>query len=146
MARFVTSIESSLSAEAAFDLIANFDTIQDWDPGVTESERLDSGELRVGSAFRVVSAFGPQRIPLTYVIRELQAPERVLLVAETTDFSSHDIITVEPTEKGSVLTYDATLTLHGFRKLADPALKLAFLVIGKRAEAGLQKALNPVTA
>lgn len=146
MARFVTSVESTLSADAAFDLIANFDSIPDWDPGVAEAERLDAGELRVGSAFRVVSVFGPRRIPLTYVIRELQAPQRVLLVAETSDFTSHDLITVEPTATGSVLTYDATLTLRGFRKLADPALQLAFLVIGKRAEAGLRKALNPVPA
>ena len=144
MARFVTTLESSLSTQEAFDLLANFESVADWDPGVSAAERLDTGELRVGSAFQVVATFGPRRLPLTYVVRELVPGDRVVLQAVTNEFTSHDVITVGSGPLGSIVTYDATLTLHGWRRPAAPILNTAFAVIGKRAEAGLRRALNPV--
>ena len=143
MARYVTTVESSLPAGEAFDLIAHFHSVADWDPGVSRAERLDEGPLRVGSAFLVTVVFGPRQIPLTYVVRELLPGERVVLTAVTTDFVSHDVITVEAGPEGSRLTYDATLTLQSWRRLADPLLGLAFQVIGRRADAGLRDVLNP---
>ncbi len=143
MARFATTVESPLPAADAFDLLAHFDSVADWDPGVVRAERLDAGELRVGSAFLVTAAFGPRRIPLTYVVRDLQPGRRVVLDAVTGDFTSHDVISVEPQGTGSRVTYDAELTLHGWRRPADPFLQIAFQVIGRRADAGLRAALNP---
>ncbi len=144
MARFVTTVESALPAGEAFDLLANFDSVADWDPGVSAAERLDADPVRVGSAFLVTVVFGLQRIPLTYVVRDLHPGERVVLQAVTADFTSHDVITVEPTAEGSRVTYDATLTLQGVRRVADPLLHLAFQVIGRRADAGLRSVLNPM--
>lgn len=146
MARFVTTVESSLSAGEAFDLLANFESVADWDPGVSQARRLDTGDLGVGSEFAVVAVFGPRRLPLTYVVQELEPGRRVVLQARTGEFTSYDVITVEPTDAGSRVTYDAELTLHGWRRPADPLLQAAFAVIGRRAEAGLRKALNPVRA
>jgi hypothetical protein len=144
MARYATTVDSVLPAGEAFDLIAHFDNVTDWDPGISSAERLDHGPLRVGSAFRLIAVFGPRRIPLTYVVRELIPGERIVLDAVTADFTSHDVITVVETPEGSRLTYDATLTLHGWRRPADPLLSLAFRVIGGRADAGLREVLNPV--
>lgn len=147
MARFATTVHSSLVAAEAFDLLAHFDSVADWDPGVSEAKRLDEGELRVGSSFHVVAAFGPRRIPLTYVVQELEPGHRVVLEAVSGEFTSYDVITAVPEAAGgSAVTYDATLTLHGWRRPADLALQAAFLVVGKRAEAGLRKALNPAAA
>lgn len=146
MARFATTVDSSLDADAAFELLANFESVADWDPGVSEAQRLDAGDLRVGSAFRVVVVFGVRRIPLTYVIKEIEPGRRVVLEAETGEFTSYDVITVAPADEASEVTYDATLTLHGWRRPADALLRAAFAVVGKRAEAGLRKALNPVAA
>jgi hypothetical protein len=144
MAHYVTTVESSLPADEAFDLLAHFDSVAEWDPGISRAERLDSGPLRVGSAFLVTATFGPNRIPLTYVVRELLPGQRVVLDAVSADFVSHDVITVEAAGQGSRVTYDATVTLQGWRKVADPALNLAFQIIGRRADAGLRDVLNPV--
>lgn len=143
MARFTTTIDSTLPPEEAFSLLAHFDSVADWDPGISAAERLDSGPLRVGSAFLVMSVVGPWRLPLTYVIRELEAGHRVVLEAVTADFASHDVITVEPSGEGSRVTYDATLSLQGWRRIGDPVLQLAFGIIGRRADAGLRAALRP---
>lgn len=143
MAHFATTVKSSLDAAAAFDLLANFESITDWDPGISEAQRLDAGELRVGSAFRLVAVFGLRRLVLTYVIKEIEPGQRVVLEASNGEFTSYDVITVAPAQSGCTVTYDATLSLHGWRRPADPLLQVAFLVVGKRAEAGLRKALNP---
>lgn len=146
MAHFATTVTSSLDAASAFELLANFESITDWDPGISEAQRLDDGELRVGSEFRLVAVFGLRKLPLIYVIKEIEPGRRVVLETKTGEFTSYDVISVEPTDGGSSVTYDATLTLQGWRRPADPFLQAAFMVIGKRAEAGLRKALNPAVA
>lgn len=143
MARFRTTLASQLEPAQAFDLLANFDSVADWDPGVRSAERLGDEELRVGSRFRVVADFGPRRIPLIYEVTDLEPGSLVALTAVTGDFTSYDVITVVPESGGCSVTYDATLTLHSWRKPFDPLLQAAFLIVGKRAEAGLRRALNP---
>lgn len=143
MARYTTTVPSTLPAPQAFDLLANFDSVQEWDPTVPQAERLDTGELGVGSVFRVVVAFGPRKMPLTYVIREFEPEQRVRLEAVTELFTSDDVITVSPTPLGSSVTYDANLIMRGPAKPADPLMRAALRVIGKGAEAGLQRVLNP---
>ena len=143
MARYRTTIESRAAAADAFDQICDFSRITEWDPGVVSGKRLDSGPIKVGSTFEVVSAFGPRRIPLTYEVLEWERPNRAVLQAVTRDFTSYDVITVDDLAgSGSELTYDATLRLHGPRKLFEPALALTFVVVGRRAESGLRMALK----
>ena len=58
----------------------------------------------------------------------------------------YDVISIEPSEGVSIVTWDATLTLKGVFKLAAPLLALVFDRIGAKAEEGLQAALpNAVT-
>jgi hypothetical protein len=143
MARYCATVPSTLPAPQAFDLLANFDSVQEWDPTVPQAERLDQGDLGVGSVFRVVVAFGPRKMPLTYVVREFEPEQRVRLEAVTELFTSDDVITVVPTPLGSTVTYDANLIMHGPARPADPLVQAAFRVLGKGAEAGLQRVLNP---
>ena len=56
--------------------------------------------------------------------------------------TSLDRITVAPTADGSVVTYDAELTLNGALGFADPLVGLVFDRIGERAADGLVKALD----
>jgi len=146
MAHFRTTVESAASPAQAFDLVADFSNITEWDPGVVSSERLDVGPLGIGSRFRVVSAFGPRRIPLEYRILEWNPDHRAVLEAQTRDFRSYDVISTDPTPIGSAVTYDALLELNGLRKVFDPALRAAFQVIGRRAESGMRNALRVAAA
>jgi|JI10StandDraft_1071094.scaffolds.fasta_scaffold02476_24 hypothetical protein len=143
MARYLTSIESTATAEQAFDLIADFSRITQWDPGVVSGKLLDAGPIKVGTRFEVVSAVGPRRIPLTYEVLEWNRPSRAVLQATTRDFTSYDVITVtDLAGSGSEVVYEANLTLHGIRRLGDPFLRVGLQVIGRRAEAGIRRALK----
>jgi hypothetical protein len=66
----------------------------------------------------------------------------VVAVASSSKLTSVDTITVVPDADGSVVTYDAQLTLSGVLKVADPLLALAFKRIGDRAAKGLIEALE----
>ena len=137
MAHFVTSVETSLSAEEAFDYMADLRNFAEWDPGVSSSEMVGAGEIGEGSAFDVVAS-GTE---LTYVLVEFDRPGRAVAEANTQRLRSYDIIEVEPTEDGSIVTYDATLELKGIFKLFSPVLALMFDRIGTKADEGLQAAL-----
>ncbi len=60
-------------------------------------------------------------------------------------FTSIDLITVQTDDEGTLVTYDAELTLNGVLGLADPLLRLAFGRIGDKAAAGLREALEGTT-
>jgi hypothetical protein len=143
MARYSTTVDSTLSREDAFAYMADFENVARWDPGVTEARSTDDGELAVGSAFTVVTTFMGLKTPLVYRVVELDAGSRIRLVAETSRLRSDDEIIVSAAGSGSSVTYNADLSLIGPLRLADPLLGLAFRVIGDRARDGLRRALNP---
>ena len=147
MARYTTSVSSPLKPREAFDSLADFTTVADWDPGVIRSVRVDEGELAVGSAFDVDVALAGATITFRYEILELARPRLLVLRAQRGPFTSLDTITVEPAaDGGSRVTYDAVLELRGPLRLADRLLARGFDQVGDRAAAGLRDHLNGVVA
>lgn len=142
MARYVTTVESTRSREDAFAYLSDFSNALEWDPGVVGAERVDGGEVAVGSEFRLVTEFMGRKTPLTYRVVELEAPRRVTFLAETGTLTSLDTITFEQRGEGASVTYDADLRLKGPLKLADPLLRLAFKSIGDKARDGLRTHLG----
>lgn len=142
MPHYWTSVTTPRRPDDAFEYMASFENIADWDPGVIRAERIGSGELGVGSRFRVVVSSAGRPLPLEYRITEFEPPRRVLLVAETSTLRSVDEITVAPTPSGASVTYDANLELLGLLRIFNPALVLVFNRIGGRAAAGLRREMQ----
>jgi hypothetical protein len=146
MATFHTTVPSTLSQAQAFDYMAGFESASEWDPTVSEARRLSEGELRVGTAFHVVSHFGGRDVALRYEIVRLEPPRVVVLEARNPSFTATDTITVEPAGAGSTVEYDAVLEFRGLRRLLEPALQATFQRVGRAAEAGMRERLNPAGA
>ena len=143
MAHFHTTLHSTLSPSAAFDLLADFSSAAQWDPGVATGRRLDELPVRVGSRVELGIKMGKRVTNFTYVVRELDTPRRVVHQAETKQFRSTDVITVTPHDEGCMVSYDARLDARGLAVLAAPFIAWSFRHIGERAEKGLAAALNP---
>lgn len=143
MARYVTTIESRLSPEAAFAYMADFSNARVWDPSVSEALRVGEGLIGVGSSFELVARFAGRDVPLRYEIVEYEVPRRVVLEAKRPGFVSRDTISVEAAAHGSSVHYDALLSFRGVGRLLDPLMQRMFDRTGKRATAGLHAALNP---
>ena len=140
MARYLVRIRSPKSPAEAFAYMANLTNFAEWDPGVTRVEQVE-GEGPGPDAAYDVTVKG-MRTPLRYRTTHFEPSNAVVALAESRFLTSLDTITVEDDGAGSIVTYDAKLTLNGPLALADPILGLSFGRIGDRATAGLIRVLD----
>ena len=146
MASFRTTLTSDAPVATAFERLADFASVAEWDPGIVEAHLTHGDAGQVGARYSVISQFGPRRIPLEYVIVTREdpggdRPGRVVLVADGGSFTSHDTITVVTGPQGTEVSYDAQLRLRGVARIMDLPLHLAFQLIGRQAESGLREEL-----
>jgi hypothetical protein len=140
---YTCRIPSTRSQADAFDYMARFEHTAEWDPSVISATALTPGDPAVGSEYDVTLQFGNGEQTLRYRIVEMEPPRRVVLLANTGRFDSHDVITVEPDGEGSVVGYDAEIRLKGLWRLAGPIVQGKFRVAGDAAAGGMRRALNP---
>lgn len=143
MARYRTTVASSMTSAEAFAYMVAFENVADWDPGVRSASRITAGPPRLGSEFAVEASFLGRGLPLRYEMTAFEDGSRFVLTAETATLRSVDTVTVAPDGSGSRVTYDADLILKGPLKIFDLSLRLAFRSIGNKARDGLRRALNP---
>lgn len=126
-----------------FDYTADFDNIENWDPGVASSKRLDDGPLGVGSRFELMVSFGASQIPMTYEITEYQPNERVVIIGRGEKLEAVDVIEFEDQGDGrTVVDYTADLSFHNFVKYLTPVMGPVFKRVGEKAVDGLAEALS----
>src|SRR4051794_26377168 len=136
MARYRATVPSARSADATFAYLADFSSVREWDPSVARAERLDAGELGLGSRFRIVTRFVGREVELVYEIADYDpSARRVVLRGENATTLSVDTIAVGD---DAAVTYDADLQLKGPGKVLDPVLALLFGRLGDRARDGLR--------
>jgi carbon monoxide dehydrogenase subunit G len=131
-----------MPADEAFTFMADLRNFAEWDPGVTNVEQIEDVGAGADGVFDVTVKGFPKDLVLRYHTTEFDPSTKVVARAESKLLTSLDTITVTPDGGGSVVTYDAELTLNGPFRLADPVLKLMFGRIGNRAASGLVKALD----
>lgn len=142
MARFVVSVRTPQSVQESFAYMADLSNFAEWDPGVISATQEQGAGPGPDSVFDVAvkSVFGP--MTLRYETIEYESPNRVVARAATKLLTSNDTITVREDESGTVVTYDAVLTLNGVVGILDPLLGVLFHRIGNRAADGLVGALD----
>ncbi len=148
MPRYVARISSPLPKDEAFGYMADLTNFAAWDPGVTAAVQVEGEEPAKGSAYDVTVKAVPKPLVLRYRITDFDPTDSLVARAESSSLISLDEITVEdaPSDgddaSGSIVTYDAELTLKGVFGLANPLLALVFNRIGDKAAAGMATALK----
>ena len=142
MARYTVSVNTPMPADEAFTFMADLRNFAEWDPGVTAVEQVEGDGAGEDGVFDVTVKGVPKDLVLRYHTTEFDSSTRVVARAESKLLTSLDTITIAPNDDGSIVTYNAELTLNGPLKLADPVVKLMFGRIGDRAATGLIKALD----
>ena len=142
MAHAHKTVTSPKPPAEVFAYLADFSTTAEWDPGISAARRLDDGPLGVGNRVELDAGFFGRTITLIYETTLYEAPHRFIVRGESSTVVSVDEITVEADGTGSLVTYDAELTLKGVLKIFDPALSLGFGKVADKAIAGLKKALS----
>jgi NAD(P)-dependent dehydrogenase (short-subunit alcohol dehydrogenase family)/carbon monoxide dehydrogenase subunit G len=142
MIRLEETIEVGRPITEAFRYTADFENLEQWDPGVSHSKKLTPGPPGKGTEYRVVVKSGPSRIPMRYVVTEYAPPDRVVLEGEGARIRAVDSITFEPRGSGTRIRYVADLSFSGWLASAEPLMRGTLDRVGKRAVRGLEAALN----
>ena len=143
MAKYVTTVRSPRSPEDAFSYMAELRNFAEWDPGVRAAEQIRGDGPGPDATYDVtVDAAAGSALTLRYETIEYDAPRSITVKASSRLFTSLDRIDVEPDGDGSLVRYDAELTLNGPLGLFDRFLGGTFRKIGDRANRGLIQALD----
>jgi len=161
MAKYCVEVLTPLSPKDAFAFMADLDNFAQWDPGVRKATQVAGDGPGIDAAWDLVVKGFVGDMTLRYATTSFEAPESLVVVAESKSLTSVDVIRVRPADAadgaavagslheanattGSVVSYEAELTMSGVLALADPALELAFNKIGDAAADGLVDALNGI--
>jgi dehydrogenase/reductase SDR family member 12 len=128
--------------EESFDFVADFTNIENWDPGVTRSRRVDDGPLRVGSSFEVEVKMPTGTMPMTYTITEFDRPSRVVLEGVGKKLSAIDDIRFSEEDGRTRVDYTADLQFKGFMAAVAPLVPGRIRKVGEEAMDGMARALG----
>lgn len=142
MARYSTTVRTSMPPAEAFAYMADLRNFERWDPGVTKVVQVSGDGGGPDATFDVDVKSVGDSTTLRYVTVHHDAPRSVRVEARSTLLTSIDTIDVVADGDGSLVTYDAELRLNGPLALFDPVMRLVFGRIGDRAAAGLERALG----
>lgn len=142
MARYVATVSTGKAVEEAFDYLADFSSVSEWDQTAVRARMLGESP-GLGTEFEVVVRFAARELAFLYRTTTFERPKRLVFRAESSTVVSEDTITFRPAAAGgSEVTYEADLRPKGLMKLTDPILALAFKRLGDNAKAGLERELN----
>jgi len=139
------TVETDLHVEAAFDYVADFENIVEWDPGVTAVRKTTEGLPAVGTEYDLDLSYGGSPITMTYRITEWDPPRRVVLEGDGDRTFAVDRISFLPLESGSSVEYQADIRMKGIYRVAEPFLGKLFRKIGDGAVAGLDQRLRELS-
>ncbi len=142
MTRLHEVIEVPTEQKEAFDYVADFSTVAEWDPGVESARKLSDGPVEVGTRFEVNVKTGPATARMEYVVEALEPPTRVVLRGEGALLEALDEIAFEAIDGGTRISYTADIDFKGPLSLAEPLMKGRLEKIGEKAVAGLKEKLG----
>lgn len=135
-------IHTSLPIDEAFAYIADFQSSQEWDPGVESAERTDSGEVGVGASYRLAVKMGGRVAPMEYTISRFEPPNRVVLDGTGSRVTAIDDIRFAEQDGGTTVDYIADIRLGGLLRFVQPFMSGTFTGIGERAADGMKRTLD----
>ena len=135
-------IDVAASIEEAFAFVADFSSVQEWDPQVSDARRISNGPIGLGSRFAVVFRFGPRTLDLTYEISEFEPPRKITLRGVGQSFSGEDRISFAVKGQRTRIRYEADLEFPGSTGLLRTAFEKILQPLGRNAVNGLKRCLD----
>ncbi len=138
MTRLIETATTSISQADAFNHVAEFENIDQWDPGVTQSVKTTPGATGVGTAYDLDLDYRGRALKMTYTVTEWEPNHRVVLVGVGGPVKAIDTITFVSGDDGTIVTYQADLSLRGIAKIVQPLMGSRLNAVGEAAGEGLR--------
>jgi hypothetical protein len=134
VAEYTATINTKLSPQRAFELMADFSNAKHWDPATLDSSKIGDHAVGLGARFELdMKIFGRENA-IVYEIMEFEPPSRVVLRGENAGSVSEDEISVAPSGEGAAVTYSAVVTMKGAFKAIGPMFAPVFKRMGDEAK------------
>lgn len=121
-------LATTRSPAEAFDRVADFSRIAEWDPFVRRSDLVAGKRLEVGSRYRLMTRGG---LTLEYEIAEVLPPNRIVYHGGTRQVTSTDTISVERGDDETVVVVESLVRFTGWTRLFSPLVMLGLRVGGR---------------
>lgn len=142
MAHYQCRVSTPMTPVESFDFMADVRNFEQWDPGVVSVDQVAGEGPGPQAVYDVTTSNGGREMVFRYEVTAFDRPVGYTVVGKKAPFTSTDVISIEPTESGSIVTYIADLALPFPLSLADRWLQGVFDRIGDKAAAGLAEALD----
>jgi carbon monoxide dehydrogenase subunit G len=139
MTKLVETATTSLQQDEAFAHVAEFENIEEWDPGVVSATKLSLGETRVGTIYDLVLSYGGRTLSMQYIVTEYDPHRRITLEGSGGVVAAVDTITFASEGDSTTVAYEADLRLTGLARLFQPFMGGRFAAIGTAAGDGLRR-------
>jgi len=136
------TLEVDRPLDEVFAFVGDFANTKEWDPGIADARMVTDGPIGIGTRYALDVVFNGRTLPMTYVVTEWDPPNRVVLKGEGSTLTAVDDIRFEATPTGTRIRYSADLRLKGLLKVAEPFLKGRIDETGRKAMAGMRRALE----
>jgi carbon monoxide dehydrogenase subunit G len=125
----MTQVQRTFTVDQPIDIVVgylkDFAHAESWDPGTLSCTQTSPGEVRVGTTWHNVSKVRGRTTELTYQLTYAD-PHRLTFVGTNKTATSTDDMTFEAIGDTTSITYQATVTLNGLAKLAEPLMRREF--------------------
>jgi carbon monoxide dehydrogenase subunit G len=84
-----------------FAYLADLDNLAAWQGGIVRAERVDSGEMRVGSSARVARELMGQRLEVPLTVSHYEPPTRLGITSEASGVKVAAMLDLRPADGGA---------------------------------------------
>ena len=96
-----------------FAYVSDLDTLAEWQSGIVRAERLDAGEMRVGSSARVARELMGQRLEVPLTVTDYDPPRRLGIASEVSGVKAAAMLDLRPIEDGAATDLLFTMEIRG---------------------------------
>lgn len=135
------AFDCARSPEDAFNYIADFSRISEWDHTILSSQKSSPGAIGLGSTFSLIFSMGLRKVPLHYEITEYEPNSKVVLTGTSSSFTAIDTVSISQTELGCHVNWHAALSFKGVAAKLVPLIKKRVVSGGQQTIRDLATAL-----
>lgn len=142
MISFTGELEVACTPAYAFDRLADMTQLDQWNPNVTRSRRIEGEPLELGSRYESTIVRGPFRMKAESTLVAVEPWRLVRYEGAISVFWSRDQLRFDETVQGCRITFSNESRGPAWLRPIEPLLDMAFQPQARKAVRGAQRYLT----